>query len=99
MDADALPTELDDCHRLIAALQSHVDKQASELQFQQTQLALKEKLVQEQAHSVLKLKENNDRLDEKTDARRKFRLAELPLSLVVNASTNLSKNGGRSLLR
>ncbi len=79
MDAKALPNELDDCHRLIAALQSHVDKQASDLQQRaselqqqagelqsiQTQLALKEKLVEEQAHSVLELKENNDRLDEK----------------------------------
>jgi transposase len=65
MDAKPLPTELDDCHRLIAALQSQVDKQVSELQFQQTQLALKEKLVEEQAHSVLKLKGVNDRLDEK----------------------------------
>lgn len=65
MDAKPLPTELDDCHRLIATLQSQVDKQASELQSKQTQLALKEKLVEEQAHSVLELKENNDRLDEK----------------------------------
>lgn len=65
MDAKALPTELDDCHRLIATLQSQVDKQASALQSTQTQLALKEKLVEEQAHSVLELKENNDRLDEK----------------------------------
>lgn len=65
MDAKGLPTELDDCHRLIATLQRQVDQQASELQSKQTQLALKEKLVEEQAHSVLELKESKDRLDEK----------------------------------
>jgi transposase len=65
MDAKALPTELADCHRLIAMLQLQADKQASELQSKQTQLALQEKLAEEQAHSVLELKSQNDNLDKK----------------------------------
>tara|TARA_R110002049_G_scaffold46487_1_gene135213 strand:+ start:177120 stop:177971 length:852 start_codon:yes stop_codon:yes gene_type:complete len=55
---DGLPDDLEACHRLIATLQSQVDKQA-------TELSLKDKLTQEQAHSVLQLKANNDKLQEK----------------------------------
>ena len=72
MDAKQLPTDINDCHRLIATLQlqvanraSELQQQASELQGKQTQLSLKEKLVEEQAHSILLLKENHDRLGEK----------------------------------
>ena len=43
---------------MIANLQSQVDQQA-------TKLSLKEKLVEEQAHSVLELKSHNDKLGEK----------------------------------
>ncbi len=52
------PDDLEACHQLIATLQAQVNGQA-------TELALKEQLVQQQAHSVLELKTNNDRLDEK----------------------------------
>lgn len=44
MSTKSLPTDIEDCHHLIATLQSQVE---------------------EQAHSVLQLKDNNDRLDEK----------------------------------
>lgn len=58
MDAKTLPTDTAALHLMIVKLQSQVDEQAGEL-------SLKNKLVEEQAHSVLRLKENNDRLDEK----------------------------------
>jgi len=58
MDDKQLPADLEACQQLIATLQSRVDKQA-------TELSLKDKLVQEQAHSVLQLKASNDKLDEK----------------------------------
>ena len=53
-----LPTDVETCHSVIAELQAQLDGQASEL-------SLKSKLIEEQAHSVLQLKENNDRLDQK----------------------------------
>ncbi len=58
MDIKNLPADIEACHLMIAKLQSQLDGQASEL-------SLKDKLAEEQAHSVLELKENNDRLDEK----------------------------------
>lgn len=58
MDAQQLPSNIDDCHRLIATLQSQVSDKASEL-------SLKDKLIEEQAHSVLELKADADKLDEK----------------------------------
>ena len=58
MESDPLPNDLDACHRLIAKLQSQVGEQA-------TELTLKEKLIEEQAHSVLELKADHDQLDEK----------------------------------
>lgn len=58
MVANDLPTDIEACHLVIAKLQSQLDQKA-------TELSLKSKLVEEQAHSVLQLKENNDRLDEK----------------------------------
>ncbi len=58
MDAKQLPDDLAACHDLIAKLQSQVQNQA-------TDLAVKDKLVEEQAHSVLALKAASDRLDEK----------------------------------
>lgn len=72
MDSKSLPTDTQDCHRLIAMLEARVNQtqqtvaqQATELQHQATELAIKNTLVEEQAHSVLHLKDNNDRLDEK----------------------------------
>lgn len=58
MDAQQLPDDLDACHQLIATLQSQLDSQA-------TELAMRDKLVQEQAHSVLELSSDKERLDEK----------------------------------
>ena len=55
---DQLPDDLQACHRLIAALQSQVEQQATELSF-------KDNLVEEQAHSVVELKDDNDKLAEK----------------------------------
>ncbi len=44
MDTNSFPADIEDCHRLIATLEMH---------------------VQEQSHSVLALKDNNDQLDKK----------------------------------
>ena len=61
---ESLPGELKECHRLIANLQSQVQQQATALDQQATALSLKDKLTQEQAHSVLQLKADNDKLSE-----------------------------------
>jgi len=53
-----LPDDVEACHRLIASLQSRNEAQAAALE-------LKDKLVAEQAHSVLQLKGVNDQLTEK----------------------------------
>jgi transposase len=58
MDSKILPADIEACHLMIAKLQSQLDGQANEL-------SVKNKLVEEQAHSVLQLKEHNDRLDVK----------------------------------
>jgi transposase len=58
MDAKPLPNDIDACHQLIAKLQSQVGEQA-------TELSLQEKLIDEQAHSVLEVKADHDKLDEK----------------------------------
>jgi transposase len=79
MDAQSLPTDIEDCHRLIVMLKAKVGQRAgelqqragelqqrdSELQQRDSELAIQDKLVEEQAHSVLQLKDNNNRLDEK----------------------------------
>ncbi len=57
MDAKSLPNDLEACHQLIAKLQSRVGEQA-------TELSLKDKLIEEQAHSVLELKAESDKLEE-----------------------------------
>ena len=64
MDSEPLPNDIDACHRLIAKLQSQVGKQTTELGQQATELSLKDKLIEEQAHSVLQLKADHDKLDE-----------------------------------
>ena len=48
-----LPDDIEACHRLIASLQSRTEQQTVAMQEQAAALELKEKLVQEQAHSVL----------------------------------------------
>ena len=60
-----LPGDIEACHRLIARLQSRTEQQAAAMQKQAVALELKNKLVQEQAHSVLELKTVNDKLTEK----------------------------------
>ena len=57
-----LPDDIEACHRLIASLQSRTEQQTVAMQEQAAALELKEKLVQEQAHSVLELKTINDKL-------------------------------------
>ncbi len=58
MSEQKLPTDTEALHLMIAKLQSQVDEQAIEL-------SLKNNLVEEQAHSVLQLKEISDQLDKK----------------------------------
>ena len=58
MDFKTPPNDIDACHQLIAKLNSQVGNQA-------TDLSLKDKLIEEQAHSVLELKADHDKLDEK----------------------------------
>jgi len=58
MDAFPLPNELNACHQLITRLHFQSDQQA-------TELSLKDKLLEEQAHSILELKAANDQLDKK----------------------------------
>ena len=72
MNMKPFPTDLAACHRLIATLQSQVedgqqaiDEKQQTLQQQATELSLKDKLIEEQAHSVLELKADHDKLDEK----------------------------------
>ena len=60
-----LPGDIEACHRLIASLQSRTEQQTVAMQKQAAALELKDKLVQEQAHSVLELKSDNDKLTEK----------------------------------
>jgi len=64
-DQPPLPDDLEACHRLIASLQSRNQEQAARVQEQAAALELKDKLVSEQAHSVLELKDANDKLEEK----------------------------------
>jgi transposase len=58
MDCETPPNDIDACHQLIAKLHFQVGKQA-------TELSLKDKLVEEQAHSVLEVKADHDKLGEK----------------------------------
>ena len=64
MESEPLPNDVDACHQLIAKLQSRVGEQATELHQRATELTLKDKLIEEQAHSVLELKAEHDKLDE-----------------------------------
>lgn len=76
MASNSLPNDLQDCHRLIAMLQEQVKYQQSIERKQQAiqeeqrtieqlsiALEIQNKLVEEQAHSVLQLKDNQDKLD------------------------------------
>ena len=72
MDETPLPHDLQTAHAMIAALRSRVEdgdrtiqQQATELHRKNTELSLKDNLIEEQAHSVLELKADADKLDEK----------------------------------
>ena len=58
MDDMRLPNDLDTARAIIAALRSQVERQAVEL-------SVKDHLIEEQAHSVLELKADADKLDER----------------------------------
>lgn len=72
MDTQALPTDINDAHALIIQLQGEVQSNLQTIQQNQQTLAeqsaaleIKDILVAEQAHSLLELKDHNDKLDEK----------------------------------
>ncbi len=72
MDEPQLPNDLQAAHAMICALQSQVNdcdrtiqKQTTELHQKNTELSLKDNLIEEQAHSVLELKADADKLDQK----------------------------------
>jgi len=67
MKAAPLPTDIVDCHRLIATLQMKVEVEQQTIDHQATALELKQKLIEQQAHSVLELKADHDRLDEQVN--------------------------------
>ncbi|MCO8124729.1 transposase [Stieleria sp. TO1_6] len=64
MNSKPLPNDIDACHQLIAKLQSQVGKHQQVIDDQSTELSLKDKLIEEQAHSVLELKAESDKLEE-----------------------------------
>ncbi len=71
---NSLPDNIEACRLLIASLQSQLNAQSNELQYQSdklqqqaTELALKERLIEQQAHSALELKSSHDRLDAKVN--------------------------------
>ncbi len=65
MDEKQLPNDLKTAQAMIAALRLQVDDCDRTIQQQATELSLKDNLIEEQAHSVLELKANADKLDEK----------------------------------
>jgi len=65
MESKPFPNDVDACHQLIAMLQSQVGEHQQVIGKQATELSLKDKLIEEQAHSVLELKAEHDKLDEK----------------------------------
>jgi transposase len=65
MDETQLPNDLQAAHAMISALRSQVNDCDRTIQQQATELSLKDNLIEEQAHSVLELKADADKLDEK----------------------------------
>jgi len=65
MDERQLPNDLETAQAMIAALRSQVDHCDQMIQQQATELSLKANLIEEQALSVLELKADTDKLDEK----------------------------------
>lgn len=63
MDTKSLPTDIEACHRLIAMLQTRDEDRQQTIERQAAALEIKEKLVQQQAHSVLELKTHHDMLE------------------------------------
>ncbi len=67
MNANQLPADIDACHRLIATLHSQVEVEQQTIEQHATTIELKDTLLEEQAHSVIELKSDKDRLDEKVN--------------------------------
>ena len=65
MDTKTLPTDIIAAHALIIQLQREAQSKQQTLVEQATALEFKDRLVTEQAHSLLELKSHNDKLDEK----------------------------------
>ncbi len=65
MDEPQLPNDLQAAHAMICALRSQVNDCDTELHQKNTELSLKDNLIEEQAHSVLELKADADKLDQK----------------------------------
>ncbi len=72
MNAKDMPTDLEAAHALIASLQSQLSKQsmaleahAAELEKRANEFSIKDRLLEEQAHSVLLLKAEADKLVKK----------------------------------
>ncbi len=65
MDEPQLPNDLQAAHAMICALRSQVNDCDRTIQQQTTELSLQDILIEEQAHSVLELKADADKLDQK----------------------------------
>lgn len=65
MDEPQLPNDLQAAHAMICALRSQVNDCDRTIQQQTTELSLKDNLIEEQAHSVLELKADADKLDQR----------------------------------
>ena len=64
-DAQALPEDLQAARALIATLQAQAKTQAALLESKANELSIKDKQIQEQAHSVLEIQDDRDKLQEK----------------------------------
>jgi transposase len=97
MDTNALPTDINDAHALIMKLQREVQSNKITLGEHATALELKDKLVAEQAHSLLELKGHNDKLDEKV-AELNLRIEKLLQQLFGRKSERRLDGAGQLLL-
>lgn len=104
MDTKSLPTDINDAHALIIQLQREVQNNLLTLQQKQltlseqaTALEFKDKLVTEQAHSLLELKGHNDKLDEKV-AGLNLRIEKLLQQLFGRKSERRLDGAGQLLL-
>jgi transposase len=63
MDSKPLPNDTEALQQLVARLQSQLEQRNSELAQQTVELSLRDKLVEQQAHSIIALKTASDSLD------------------------------------